>query len=268
MPDDHHLTREELEAQLKQTSEALEVMEDKEEPEEKVVDEPSQPQEEESQEQEVVDEPVEEEEIVEEEEKVTPVDTKEERAIDEVQKLNEDKKKINSAFIEANNLPEPTDQELKSEYTDWELMSDTEKRLAKDNLANRRRFEVLAKADEQRVVVEEWNDKVDEFIDNPKTLNHNPELEGKQTQFKEYAKDKTRRMQSMDLILKSFLYDVSKSQVKHTGKMLETGQGGDKKIMKPRDDKISVQESVRIRNSDYNEYVRLLKAGKIRTEIE
>jgi len=75
-------------------------------------------------------------------------------------------------------------------------------------------------------------------------------------------------MQSMDLILKSFLYDVSKSQVKHTGKMLETGQGGDKKIMKPRDDKISVQESVRIRNSDYNEYVRLLKAGKIRTEIE
>jgi hypothetical protein len=38
--------------------------------------------------------------------------------------------------------------------------------------------------------------------------------------------------------------------------------------MKPRDDKISVQESVRIRNSDYNEYVRLLKAGKIRTEIE
>lgn len=181
----------------------------------------------------------------------------------EAKELAAEEKRMSEAFLEANNLPLPNEDELKLEYPEWDIMSDTEKRLAKDNLINKKRFEVLNKASEERRVVDQWNTKVDEYLENPKTFIHNPELEGKEEAFKTYAKDKTRRNSNFGLVVSAFLHDYEKTKVHHKGQMFETGSGGDKEVAKPKSDKISVEESAKLQQTDYNKWRRLLQEGKL-----
>lgn len=272
---DKPLTREELEAQLQKATSDLEEMDqqDKEEAEaivEKTEEEEETPpsQEEQQEEPQEGESQEEEEDTKSEEEEEPDYEEKFKESAKEGQELAKDKEKIDQAFLEARNLSDPNEEELKKEYADWDLMSDTEKRLAKDNLTFRRRFEIADKADQERKAITDWFNKVDEYIDNPKTLINNPDLEGKQERFKEFAKDKNRQNIPLATLAESFLYQESKSKVKHVGKMFETGKGGEKKISNPNDGKISIEESSRLRDSNYPEYVRLLKAGKIRADID
>lgn len=181
----------------------------------------------------------------------------------EARKLAEDKKKMDEAFHEAHNIPEPTEEELKNEYPTWDEMDDVTRKLAKDNLYNKKRFEAIDKTNEQRRAIDEWNQKVDDYIDSPKTLVHNPDLEGKQDDFRTYAKDKKRRNINFDVMVKAFLYDQSLTKKKNKGKMFETGTAGDNNKPKLRNDKISFEEAERLRNTNYNKYKEYVTAGKI-----
>jgi hypothetical protein len=261
-------TKEELDAGITKTLQALEKTEE-EQPQEETPQEP----EEESREEEVLQEeeqPQEEpssEEEPDEEEDVEKIKTQRAESTKEAQKLAEDKKLINEAFHEAENIPDPTVEELQAEYPLWDEMDDTTRRLAKDNFINKKWREAVSKANAERKVVKEWDNKVDTFLDNPKTFIHNPDLEGKQEEFKSYAKDESRRNVNFDLIVKSFLYDVTvtrKNESKNNkGKMMETGTGGENVKPKPKSDTLSVDEGRKLMNVNYKKYVQYLKAGKI-----
>lgn len=186
----------------------------------------------------------------------------------EAQRLYRNNAQINSAIKEANELPEPTEADLQAEYPEWDIMSDVEKRLSTETLINKRFRDHINQASLQQRSVDEWADKVEKFVDDPKTLIDFPDLEGKVEKFKAYAGDKKLVGTDYSVLIGGFLYKESREQVKHTGKMLETGQGGDKKPAKPIDDKISVADSAKLRDTDYNKYRELLKQGKIATALD
>lgn len=175
-------------------------------------------------------------------------------------------KKVNEAFEKAKELPEPTEEELRKEFEDWDLMSDTEKRMAKDNLMNTRKFEAISNVTTEFREIEKWQDKVGDFLDDPKTLTKHPELDGREDEFLRFAIKPTRRGADFEILVSAFLYKASSKPKKKKKAMFETGSGGPSGKPKPKSDKISIEEARRIRAVNYSRYRKLTKAGKIDTQ--
>jgi DNA repair exonuclease SbcCD nuclease subunit len=182
----------------------------------------------------------------------------------EAQILHEKNKSLVDAYDEANKI-EVTEEDLQKEYTDWDLMTDTEKRLAKDSLLSTRRFAIIHESNQKFKKVEDWNIKVDEYAQNPETLVKIPDLEGKLDEFKVFASKPSRVGVDFETLASAFLFDVDKLK-KETpakkGQMFEQGSGGVEK-RKPGGDKLSVEEGRTLMNTDFNKYKEMLKAGKI-----
>ena len=184
----------------------------------------------------------------------------------EAQVLHARTKKMDEAVDEAGGIPDPTDEDMKGEYPDWDLMDDVTKKLAKDSRVNKRRFELIHTAAKEGKDIEAWNTKVDEFAIDPKTLNDFPALEGKEEDFKVFAVKPTRRGLDFPDLVSAFLYDVSKSPpTPNRGSMLEKGSGGPNDRIRPRSDKISLAEARVLMKTDYKKYKEYLISGKIDT---
>lgn len=182
----------------------------------------------------------------------------------EAQVLHAKNKKVNEAIDKAAELPEPTEEELRAEYSDWEVMSDFEKKLAKDSLISTRRFALLHEATKEFKDIDAWNDKVDKFIVDPKVLVDYSELEGRIEEFKIFATKPTRRGVDFEDLISAFLYDITKKmKPKQKGQMFPTGSGGPNEKPKPGGGKITIEEARTLRKTDYNKFKELLKAGKI-----
>lgn len=184
----------------------------------------------------------------------------------EAQILHSKNKKISDAFEKASQLPDPTDDEMKVEYPDWDLMSDFEKKIAKDSVKNTKRFQAMEEVTKGFKKLGDWQDKVNSFIEDPKTLVDNPELDGKEDEFKLFATKPTRIGVPLEDVVSAFLYNVEKEvkmKPKNKGSMFETGTGGANEKQKPKTDKITVDQARILRNTDYKKYTEYLKAGKI-----
>ena len=245
-------TSEELEANAKKAAEDLDKMDEKEE---KVEEE---------------DEKVEEKEEVKEEKKVVEEEKEDpdykKKYIASQQEsliLHAKNKQVNEALDKVSKFADPTQEELKKEYTDWDVMSEFEKKMAKDSLVNTKRFKAFEKLTIDNKSIEAWNTKVNEYIGNPKTLIASPELEGKEAEFKLFAIKQTRVNMDFDDIKAAFLYDATKNaKPKSKGKMMETGTGGPaNKGKKP--GILTIEEGRTLRNRDYTQWKRKLDAGKI-----
>lgn len=183
----------------------------------------------------------------------------------EAQILHNKNEKLSKAVIESSKVSEPTQEEIIAEYPDWDVMSETEQKLAKKALIADKRLRVLDEIAKDTQDASVWNAKVDQFVDDPKVLIANPDLEGKEEEFRIFASKKSRRGVDFEILVSSFLYDVSKTVKKHKGAMFEKSNGGRSAPTKS-DGKLSVQQGRVLMQSNYNEYRRLLKAGKIANE--
>jgi hypothetical protein len=176
---------------------------------------------------------------------------------------NEKSEKLNKAVDEAAQITEIPEEEIKKDYPEWDDMTETEKRLAKENYRNNKRFEVIHKAALEGKNIEEWNKKVETFITDPGTLADNPDLEGKEEAFKSFAGKPTRRGVDFETLVSAFLHDESKVVKKNKGAMLEQGSGGPNDKAKPKSDKITLEQARHLRQTNYAKYTELLRAGKI-----
>ena len=187
----------------------------------------------------------------------------------ESQILHAKNKKINEALDRARQTPEPTEAEMASEYADWEMMSDFEKKMAKDTHISKKRFEALDDITKEFKDSDKWQEKVEGFITDPKTLTDNPDLDGREDEFKLFATKPTRRGVEFSDLVSAFLYTSDKEKpAKKKGKMFETGTGGPSSPQSKDAGKISIDEAIALRNRDYNTYKQYLKAGKIATDFE
>lgn len=176
-------------------------------------------------------------------------------------------KELNKAIKEASELPDPTEAELLKEYPEWEDMTATEQRLAKNDYINTRRFRLIEEATQKFAKVDEWNAKVDTFLDDPKTFIAYPELEGKLEEFKLFSSKPTRRGLDFEDLVLAFNGDLAKNKPKpKKGQMFESGSGGRQSAAAPKDDKLSVEEGRKLMKADFPKFKQLLKEGKIRNE--
>lgn len=188
----------------------------------------------------------------------------------EAQKLYKNNIKVREAIDEADKITIPTEEEMTHEYPEWDVMSDLEKRLATDNFINKKKFDLLHTASQVTKNIEEWNNKVDRYIEDPKTLIEYPELEGKEEEFKLYSTGKEGIGTNFDILVGSFLHNFERNRKpKQKGKMMEQGKGGPKEAIKQKGDKISLSEANKLMRTNYKEYKKYLVAGKIdNSEIE
>lgn len=182
----------------------------------------------------------------------------------EAQVLHSKQKKITQAVETAMSLPEPTEEELIAEFgDDWETMSTFERKLAKKNYINDKKFALLGNVMSEFKQGDEWSEKVSEFITDPKVMLKHTALEGKEADFVVFATKPSRIGVPLDDLVSAFLYE--NKPIKHKGSLLETGTGGSKSP--PKDPtKLSVDQGSNLRKTDYRKYRELLKAGRIQEE--
>lgn len=182
----------------------------------------------------------------------------------EAQMLFSKNKKLQEAFNKASKVEPPTEEELQKEYSDWDIMSDLEKKLAKDNLINRKRFEAIEQFNIENQQMNVWEEKVNDFITDPNTLVKYQSLEGREEEFKLFASKDSRRGNDFDDIVSAFLYKIDQVKpVKKKGKMMESGTGGASKKAEPVKKTLSIEEGRELRKRDYSKWKEMLKAGKI-----
>lgn len=176
--------------------------------------------------------------------------------------------KVTGVIKNAINAPEPTDDEMRVAYPNWDTMDEDMQSLAKDNLKNKRALSGLIDITKESEEIEAWNKKVDVYADDPKTVVVYPELEGKVEDFKIFASKPTRRGVDMETLVSAFLHDATKNlKPKSKGQMFPTGVNGPKTPVKPKSDKLTVEQGIALKESNYKKYRELLVAGKIETPV-
>lgn len=174
-----------------------------------------------------------------------------------VQKLGRDT--MASAIKSADELHEPTEEEMKQEYgEDWDVMSDMEKRDKKRLVMSDRRWEIITKANKESEDLNAWLKKVEDFALSPKTLVDHPELEGKEESFRSFAITPSRRGLPLDDLLKVFLFDAVKAPPRKKGQMFERPGGGDG-TKGEQVDKFDPAEAEKLKNTDWDKYRAYLK---------
>lgn len=188
----------------------------------------------------------------------------------EAQILFERNRQVQEAIKNAASIPEPTEDELKKEYSEWDMMDDTSKKLAKQALTSTRRIEAITSATARFEELDKWQDEVDGFLEDPKTLEANPKLEGREKEFRIFASKPTRRGVTFDVLLGAFFYETDEEnkekKKKHKGAMFEQGNGGPKTKHK-KDVGLSTERAANLRKTNFKEFKRQLKAGKIKPSL-
>src|SRR3990167_465969 len=174
-------------------------------------------------------------------------------------------KDVMSAIDDAASLSEPTEEELRKEFgDDWELMDNFQKRIAKDNLLNKRRFERIDEVAQKRKKIDTWIDKVNDFVADPKTISAIPKLQGKETEFGQFCLAPSRVGVDFDVLVKAFLYDVKvETPTRPSSTLFEIGGGGEA----PKTPEITPEQIAYLRKNNQKEYKRLLNSGKIKVEL-
>lgn len=181
----------------------------------------------------------------------------------EAQVLASRNKDLVQSVDEAANLTEPTDEEMQNEFpNEWDLMDNFQKKIAKDNLLNKRRFELVNQSVQKTKKSEEWVGKVKEFTDNPVTLENYPLLKGKEVEFSQFCAIPSRVGVEFDDLVKAFLFDVPPVRPQRKS-LFETKGGGEG--LKPKG--LTPEEVSFLRINDQKKYKELIKAGKIKIEV-
>lgn len=198
-----------------------------------------------------------------------PIEERYKESTQEAQKLYKDNITMANAIAEANNLPDPTDEEMVKFNPDFDTMSDAEKNREREIFIAKRFREHINEVAVEIKSIADWKDKVEKYAEDPQTLVDHPELEGKMEAFKLYAGDRSIQGSNFNLLVNAFLFEANKvKREKHKGAMFERGVGGPTDKGKPKGDKLSIQDSKHLAATDYRKYVEMLRAGKISNDVE
>ncbi|HYK01310.1 MAG TPA: hypothetical protein VE974_06110 [Thermoanaerobaculia bacterium] len=144
---------------------------------------------------------------------------------------------------------EPTDSDLQAAFPEWEVMTDTERKLARRTFATERLTTSLLTEREQEKATQRWNTDLELAIAS------NPSLQGKEQAFKEFAKKPTHKGAPLPTLVSAFLYEGSSTTTtppapKAPG--LLPGNGGPRGPEKTK--LMSGSELKTLRETDYKKY--------------
>jgi hypothetical protein len=180
-------------------------------------------------------------------------------------------KKLTSVIEEANNLPEPSEDELivfaRSKGTNYDDLDDFSKAILKETLWNKNKTNKINEVVIESREIDVWADKVDVFANSVETIAKYPLIEENADEFKKFCMKSARRGMDLEDLSTSFLYGLSNMTPKKVvkGSMLLSGGSSGGKEEKPVG--ITDEDARNIRTTNPKEYRRLVKAGKIKIEI-
>ena len=184
----------------------------------------------------------------------------------ENQKIAAKNRKVNEAIDKASDIPEPTDEEMKAEYPDWDIMEDFARKLAKEAIMGKKFRENLVKAREEGRKIEKWNEQVDKFVADPETLTKNPDLEGRLDEFKVYASDEANASVPFKVLVPAFLHNSTPPK-KNKGQMFPKGSAGPSDSGR-KDNRLTIEQGRALRKRDHKKWKQMLMAGKIQMDIK
>lgn len=157
----------------------------------------------------------------------------------------------------------PTDEAMRELYSNWDELDQTSKSFyikqeAQEMRQRKLESELSEFREEKRMKAE-----IEEAIE------ANPKLLGKESEFKRFAANPKNKGISAEVLAKAFLFDVedeTPAPVIEKTEGLPQGNGGSREPLKP--SKISIEEAARIRQTDNNRYMELVKSGMIDDDIE
>lgn len=165
----------------------------------------------------------------------------------------------------ANQLPEPTEAELRNAFPSWEDMTETERLLAKDNYMNKKKFDLVYQATQEGKEIEAWVEKVDSFLTTD-AVNYS-RLQGREDEFRTFALKPTRRGLDVNDLARIFLYDIEEApKTTKRGSLLETGTGGN--AAKPKKEYLNEKQAAYLRKHDHKKYQKYVKEGKIKIDLD
>ena len=187
----------------------------------------------------------------------------------ENQKILAKNRTMTKALADAEDIPEPTQKEVEKEFgkDDYDLMSDTEKKMAKETLTSKRWREAIAKAKDQANKIDKWNEEVGGYINDPQTLIDHPQLEGKSNAFIKFATKDENNSVPIKILVSAFLHENTSGKKKSKGRQFQKGTGGANTKPVPTSNKISLEDARVLKSSDYDEYRKQMKAGNIETTV-
>ena len=155
-----------------------------------------------------------------------------------------------------------TDEEVKAVYTSWDDMSDVEKALARDNVLNKKKFNLIHETVQSTKKTDQWLEKVDTFLGDEANLSKYSQLAGRESEFKHYASKPNHVGVDMEVLVNAFSNQANIRTKKH-GSLFQTGKGGERPAKKEMTaDDVSV-----LRKTDPRRYQALIRAGKINISI-
>ncbi len=182
----------------------------------------------------------------------------------EAQILASKNKKLTETIEQAASIPEPTDDEMKKAYPDWDSLTDFERKIAKDNLQAKRQFDMVHQAVLATKKVDEWAKKVDDFTADPVNLQKYTALEGREAEFKAFAMKESRRGLEMGELAEWFASVEPKAPVQHRGTLLGRSNGA----QPPAQPKaLTIEQIAYIRKNEPRKYSQMVKEGKIKINI-
>lgn len=181
----------------------------------------------------------------------------------EAQVLASKNKQVTDAITKAGELPEPTDEEMRTELgDDWDIMDDTQRRIARRATLADRRFEIINKASQEGKKTDEWVDRVRTYSQDPQVVLKFPQIEGREIEFVQFCSLPSRVGVDLEDLVKAFTFDIKPVEPKRQN-LFERGTGGHAPAQK----EMTVEEISFLRTNNPKKYKELIKSGKIKIEI-
>lgn len=154
---------------------------------------------------------------------------------------------------------------MKQEYPDWDELSASQKKIARDNLLNKRRFDIVHSAVLETKKHDEWAGKVDAFLEDDAQIANYTGLAGREQEFKNFCMKPTRVGVDLGDLVSAFLYTVPAPSGRHKGSLLQTGSNATGVDTKPK--KMNEEDAEALRAKNPKAYLDAIKSGKIDIDI-
>ena len=179
--------------------------------------------------------------------------------------------KISQVIEEATKIPEPNEEELRSyakeQGAEFDELDQFSKNILKKTYLSEKRFQKIEVAHQESKKVDDWVDKVDDFIGSEDAQNKYPSLSTYDDEFRKYCLKEQRRGMDLEDLVASFLFNIEKNPPVQNRKSLfnSRGNGSNTPVVKA---KPTSEDAINLRNRNQKEYMRAIKSGKLDIEIE
>ena len=200
-----------------------------------------------------------------------PIEDRYREAGQEAMILNSKNKKFLETVEEAENIPDPTIDELKeyakqmgSEYDDLDVFAQN---VLKENLLNKKRFGKISGLVAEEKQVAKWVGKVESFLTDETTIQKYPALSGLTDEFIKYATKKNHINADLDLLVAGFMWKQPNKPVKRSVLLPRSRGGAGAPIVPVSTDLTEDDAMVYRKKGDFKKYKQLIRQKKIKTTI-